>query len=54
MNLSALVSAGFDIDALNHAEAVLERDFPQPIVRTLRHHAEHQHFGGRASAWRRR
>ena len=29
MNLGDLVSAGFDIDTLNHAEAVLERDFPQ-------------------------
>ena len=32
MNLSDLVSAGFDIDAVNHAEAVLERDFPQPMA----------------------
>ncbi len=31
MNLSDLVSAGFDIAALNHAEAVLERDFLQPM-----------------------
>ena len=32
MNLADLTAAGFDIDTLNHAEAVLLRDFPQPIA----------------------
>ena len=31
MNLTDLASAGFNIQSLNHAEAVLERDFPQPV-----------------------
>ena len=31
MTLTDLRSAGFDICVLNHAEAVLERDFPQPM-----------------------
>ena len=31
MTLNDLVSAGFDIHALNHAQAVLERDFPKPM-----------------------
>ena len=31
MTLTDLRSAGFDIHALNHAKAVLERDFPQPL-----------------------
>ncbi len=32
MTLTDLRSAGFDIHALNHAKAVLERDFPQPLT----------------------
>ena len=32
MTLTDLASDGFDIHALNHAEAVLERDFPQPLA----------------------
>ena len=32
MNLTDLRSAGFDVESLNHAEAVLERDFPQPLA----------------------
>ena len=31
MTLTNLASAGFDIHALNHAKAVLERDFTEPI-----------------------
>ena len=32
MNLSNLASAGFNVRSLNHAKAVLERDFPQPVA----------------------
>lgn len=32
MTLTDLRSAGFDIRVLNHAKAVLERDFPQPLA----------------------
>lgn len=31
MSLQDLASAGFDLHALNHAEAVFERDFPTPM-----------------------
>ncbi len=31
MNLTDLALAGFNIQSLNHAEAVLERDFPKPV-----------------------
>ena len=32
MNLSDLIRGGFDVQSKNHAEAVLARDFPGPLV----------------------
>ncbi len=31
MNLSDLIDMGFDVDTRNHAEAILMRDFPEPL-----------------------